>query len=1146
MASGQLLNHLSQLYLVHMMKTCMYPSGFNCESSAVKAIRWQFFILFLSLYGLLIPHTYAGDDSVTSETSASAKTYPKRIIFRNILQNVDIALGEVEAILQDHQGFMWLGGRNALLRYDGYEFFSVPAADAQDPAITSPLTQVLELFEDSRKDMWAATRSGLYKYDRDREIFIPQRDNTGATKLWEVMYTLAESPDGDILVGSSAGMLIINPKTMAITQIIHDPANPNGLPGNNVNDIVVDHGTIWLGLDEGLVKLDWSTGETMLILPDPANPQSQPHNRIKVMARDHGGDMWLGTDNGLYKYNPATSSFKHYQHDPKDLTSVADNITRQIYVDNRGWVWTGSDGGGISLFDEQNNNFIRFSHHESNQGDLSSNTIRSIYSDKIGDMWIGTYPSGVNFYDRSTNAISVYRKSFDLGTGLLSSNVEAVEEDKEGNLWIGAGGVTRFYRKDNTFGHYSVSSDLQARAPTTSFINGVIDSDGEARFSSWGHGILFYNAKKDIFEALPADPTLTQRGEKSSTKLNDQMIWSVYEDKRKDLWIATHSNGLTKFDKKTGLYTFFPHDKNDLTSVSCPLVWTTFEDSKGRFWVGTAYGLNLMDRDKGTFKRYPPNQGDNGLVNGSVLTIWEDQRGRLWFGTDGGLHLYHPETDKFSMYGTKDGFLDQGIRAIISDSDGNLWIGTNNGIVMFNPDTHVVKNYTRHNGELIGGIATGAGLVSQRGEMIFGSRNGLFIINPKQILTNTEAPAVAVTDFRIFTQKVAVDGVDKILKKVINQTKDVTLDYTKSMIGFTFAALNYRDPDKNQFAYKLEGFDDDWREVGNQRAALYTNLPAGKYSFKVKASNNDGVWNTQGQNITLTILPPPWKTWWAYCIYVLMILSVALLFIYSQRRKVLDERKTNRKLEVKVAERTAELENKNKELEHAYAQLEDISLSDPLTGLSNRRYLQKLMPMDIAKVQREYDNKLANRPVKKASLDLTFFILDVDFFKSVNDLHGHSAGDSLLVQISEVLTNICRESDCVIRWGGEEFIIVSRFADRDEAPLMAERIRKAVEQYDFKLADDSILHKTCSIGFACFPFLRNQPMELSWEQVIDVADHALYVAKKSGRNRSVGLAANLITPEIQLHKKIIGNLNELVENNELTVLSENSDELIWD
>ncbi len=220
-------------------------------------------------------------------------------------------------------------------------------------------------------------------------------------------------------------------------------------------------------------------------------------------------------------------------------------------------------------------------------------------------------------------------------------------------------------------------------------------------------------------------------------------------------------------------------------------------------------------------------------------------------------------------------------------------------------------------------------------------------------------------------------------------------------------------------------------------------------------------------------------------------------------------------------------------------------MSDPLTGLSNRRYLQKIMPMDIAKVQREYDNKFSAVPRKTQSPDLTFFILDVDYFKSVNDVYGHTAGDQLLIQLSNLLTRICRESDCVVRWGGEEFLIVSRFADREEAPLMAERIRKSMEKHDFTLPDGRVLKKTCSIGYACFPFLPNSPMELSWEQVIDIADRALYAAKKSGRNRSVGLVANLNTPPAMLHQRLGGALKEMISNNELTVLSNEGAELDW-
>lgn len=611
--------------------------------------------------------------------------------------------------------------------------------------------------------------------------------------------------------------------------------------------------------------------------------------------------------------------------------------------------------------------------------------------------------------------------------------------------------------------------------------------------------------------------------------------------------MSTHFNGITKFDKKTGIYRFYPHDAHNNDTVSCPVVWTSFEDSHGRFWVGTAYGLNLMDREKGTFKRYLPTaESAKGLVNGSILSIAEDRKGRVWFGTDMGLHLYHPDSDSFTVYNTKDGFVDQGIRAILEDNSGNLWLGTNNGIVMFNPDTRVVRNFVRYNGEMIGGTSTGAATATRNGELAFGTRNGLYIIDPAKVAVNRKLPPVVLTDFRIFTQKIPVNGPEKILTKAISQTEKITLDYTKSMISFSFAALNFREPEKNQYAYKLEGFDNDWRYLATQRTALYTNLPAGTYEFKVKASNNDGVWNEEGRRITLVILPPPWKTWWAYCLYALLVLALLMWFVYSQHKEVLRERQTSRELEIKVAERTAELSSKNNELEEAYAQLEAISLSDPLTGLSNRRYLQKLMPMDIAKVQREYEEKISGLRGEKSSLDLTFFILDVDHFKSVNDVHGHAAGDQLLIEFSTLLIQACRESDCVVRWGGEEFLIVSRFIDRSEAPLVAERIRSSVAQHEFALPNGERLHKTCSIGFACFPFLHDRPMALSWEQVIDIADQALYAAKRSGRNRCVGIAANANTTEAMLHQRISRNLKGMIKNHELSVIAQQTDDLVWD
>lgn len=1086
--------------------------------------------------------------NVCAQTTSDHTDYPKKIHFRNIMQNQDIALGEVEAILQDYQGFMWLGGRNALLRYDGYEFLPIPAAkDPADLSQTEAVNQVLELLEDKNQNLWAATRSGLYRYDRNHEILVPVKLSDDITPAGGAVNALAESLTGDILIGSANGFCILNPATGKLEFLNQQTQT---LPSNLVNDIVVDKaGNAWLGLETGLAQLDLATRNIKLYIPNPANPKSALENSLRTIAIDNAGQVWAGGDNGIYRLDRNTLQFTHYQHDPNNPGSLGNNFSRQLFIDHNGWVWSGSDGAGISLYDATNDSWIHFDRGDGGSGKLVSNTIRRIYEDRIGDLWIGTYPSGVHIYDRSSTAIKVYQKSANITQGPLDNNVEAIVEDKNGHFWIGSGGISRFDAATDTFTHYRPDTGADARVATTAILNGTTDSYGDLLFGTWGAAVQKYNPATDRFDTIPVDPDQSKRGEKTGNKLNDLMVWNVSEDHQQNLWISTHFNGLTKYDRKTGRYHFYPHDENNPASLSSAVAWVSYEDSKGRFWIGTAYGLNLMDREQETFKRYIPDaENPRSLANGSVLSIHEDKKGRIWFGTDMGLHLYHPETDDFNHYDTSNGFADQGIRAIIEDHFGNLWLGTNNGIVRFNPDTLAVKNYTRFNGELIGGIATGAALATRSGSMAFGSRNGLYFFDVDRLENhrNNVTPAIAITDFRLFTQKVAINGPDKLLTRSINQTKSVTLDYTQSMISFSFAALNYRDPEKNAYAYMLEGFDDKWREVGNQRTALYTNLPAGKYQFRVKASNNDGIWNEQGHSIQLIVLPPPWKTWWAYSIYAAIIIGLLLLFMRNQNQKVVAARNISRELEQKVAERTAELQNKNGELENAYAQLEAISLSDPLTGLNNRRYLQKLIPMDIAKVQREHIPPIPNRPQRKSSRDLTFFILDVDFFKSVNDQHGHSAGDQLLIQLSELLTRICRESDCVVRWGGEEFLIVSRFADRDEAPLMAERIRKSIEQYDFTLPDGGILKKTCSMGFASFPFIQSQPMALSWEQVIDIADQALYAAKKSGRNRSVGLVANHNTSVDSLHQRIASDVKAMIDKSELGVIADDADQLIWD
>lgn len=1072
--------------------------------------------------------------------------YPQKISFQDVMEDQDIALGEVEAIIQDHEGFIWLGGRNDLLRFDGRTYSSVLAEDYHNQSQAHPLRHVQEMLNDQQNRLWAAGHLGLHRYDSDRELFIsiklPQ-ENPNSDQP-QTINALAETPSGHILAGAGNGLYVLNSATVPIIVLRNHAPKTNSLPSKTILDILVDqHGTIWLGMNEGLVKLKKDFDGYTLIIPYPNNSQSFSHNAVHTIAEDHQGNIWFGTNYGVYRLNPKTGEKVHYIHDPSDPLSLANDITRHIVVDHQGWVWVGSDQGGISLYNATENHFVRFQHQEGKQGSLTSNTIRHIYEDRSKNLWVGTYPSGVNFYDRSSAAITHIAKDTDLNKGLLKNSVEALEVDNYGNLWIGAGGITKYNLSSREFFHYQ-HAEGNTGTPSNSILNGCIDSQGNIYFGSWGHGILQYKEEEDRFVALPADTTLVQKGISQSHLLNDKMVWSVYEDSQNTLWISTHFNGLTRYDKKTGLYDFFPPDDKNPTAISNPVTWGTFEDSSGRFWVGTSRGLNLMDRQTGTFKVYLPDTRDpNSLANASILSIFEDHKNRLWFGTDAGLHLFQPDSDDFLIFNSSNGFLDEAIRAITEDHLGNLWLGTNNGITLFNPDTLKVRNFSRHNGKTIGGVATGAGIALPDGKVAFGARSGVYIFDTAKLTLESKGPPVVFTEFRLFTKKVGINDSHNILSRALNQTETITLNHTHSMISIGFSALSYREPDKNQYAYKLEGFDENWRQAVNQRDAIYTNLPAGKYIFHVKASNSDGVWNHQGRQINLHVLPPPWLSWWAYLLYTSLVLLSVTLFIRQQHNRVHRQRAINKLLEAKVEERTIELKNKNQELETAYNQLERISTSDPLTGLYNRRHLQHLIPLDAAKIQRIYRKDI--HPNTKADLGLTFFILDIDFFKPVNDQFGHGAGDQLLIQISQRLTATCQASDCIVRWGGEEFLIVSRYEKRSEALTMAERLRHCIEASNFEMPNGNSIQKTCSIGFASYPFIEHDVNMITWEQVVDIADRALYAAKKSGRNRSVGLSATANT-QASTVQSLNSCAKDIIAQHEIAVLGPQDPPLLWD
>ena len=512
-----------------------------------------------------------------------------------------------------------------------------------------------------------------------------------------------------------------------------------------------------------------------------------------------------------------------------------------------------------------------------------------------------------------------------------------------------------------------------------------------------------------------------------------------------------------------------------------------------------------------------------------MRAVFEDSKNRLWVGTNGGgLNLFDYVSETFKAVTESDGLPSNIIQAIVEDNDGNLWLATNNGITRYNHDTGEISTYDKNYGLQGNEFNVGSAYKARNGDLIFGGLDGYTRFNPRDIQENSIIPPVVFTDIEILNQPVAIEPSGSLEKSIV-VAEQIHLNYLQNILTLKFAALNYRNSENNVYAYKLEGFDKDWYSVGQKRSATYTNLDAGTYTFKVRAANNEGVWNELGKELKIIVTPPPWKTWWAYSLYALLVLGVIFTYVSYQTR-------INRLLEEKVRDRTAELEAANEKLEA-------VSLSDPLTGLGNRRFLEKFISADIAQISRKHrDWQSDGNYGEPNDCDVAFYLIDVDHFKSVNDTYGHSVGDKVLITIANLLKDINRESSYVIRWGGEEFLLVSRFVDRHHTDKLADRILDAVRKTKFEMSDGRQLNLTCSIGFSILPYSDDENHIVDWKRTIDVADIALYAAKNSGRNGWVG--TNISKRTIQSPEEF----HELVRQGKVTVYSSfgSGTKLVWE
>ncbi|MCJ8318156.1 MAG: ATP-binding protein, partial [Colwellia sp.] len=449
------------------------------------------------------------------------------------------------------------------------------------------------------------------------------------------------------------------------------------------------------------------------------------------------------------------------------------------------------------------------------------------------------------------------------------------------------------------------------------------DSQGNIWLGT-GDGLNYFNPKNKLF-------THYRHQASNPNSLSDSNIFSIIEDSQSNLWLGTR-DGLNYFNTKNGQVSHYRHKDNDPNSLSYNTVFSILEDNIGNLWIGTrGGGLNHFNPRTKQFTHYRHQRGDsNTLGNDTIFSIVEDNLGNLWVGTPDGLNYFNKKTEKFKHYTTKNGLPNNVIYRIEEDNQGYIWLSTNQGLSRMDPETETFKNFDAGDGLQSNEFNFGASFKSKSGELYFGGINGFNRFYPENITDDQNPPKVLITEMLLLNESVPIGLLNPTtkneglftLKYVIHETKEITLTHTDNIIAFEFAALHFINPKKNQFSYQLVGWDKDWVSTDyKNRRATYTNLPGGDYTFRVKASNSDGYWNEEGASLQITVLPPPWKTWWAYTGYGLIILSLILTFVRSQRKKVLFERHLNAQLEDKVLARTIELEEKNSEILSTQKQL---------------------------------------------------------------------------------------------------------------------------------------------------------------------------------------------------------------------------------
>ena len=787
----------------------------------------------------------------------------------------------VRCIYKDSRGFMWLGTATGLIRYDGTTLYRYEHGRGSASAI--PDNRINAIVEDGSNNLWIGTAQGLVIYNRELDNFIDVDSIAGNTNHLNNRYITALLADGEgrMWIGThGTGINVYDPKTLTFTYLTGSAGQDNPPPTDYITSLfLVDH-TVWAGTKGGLNL--FNTRE-MRRLPLPVTDQSLASKEITQVNADPAGNMWLTTvDREVIRLTPEGERFRVRKTLLKGhMLKEGEGSIFTLAIDAESNVWIAGENSGLIRIDAKTDAIVRYDAEEGNARKLPTNSIRYVYADNSGILWVGTYNRGAWIIDNQAKKFDAYQRSEFMKAGLQGYNVKALAEDKDGNIWIASdgGGLGKL---DTRTGELRCHEEINGKLGTRYLSAILFDKAGNLWIGTWGRGVYKVNLKS----LEVANYRIESNG------FGDNKVFSLYEDSRKTIWAGSVGSGLFYFDHKSAAFEGLNEQVRPDYIRKSAYVARILEDADNALWVATLFGLYRLDFRYGNMYEvtlYPKNNQPDSIGSYDIQTIYEDTKKNLWFGTgDYGLALLPYGDAVFSHIMKQDGLISNAIRGILEDAAGNMWISSNAGLSKYDPAANTFRNYTKEDGLPSNEFNANACLAGRDGKFYFGSDRGLVAFYPDSIQHNPTQPVVYLTDLKLNNQSVQIGTHGSPLKKHISLTSDIHLPYNQRSFAIDFVAINYGQSSRNQYCYRLEGFDEDWNCVGSGTSATYTNIDPGHYVFLVQASNSDGVSSETPARLEITIHQAPWKTWWAFLLYSVLIFSVIsfLLRVRIERIKI--------------------------------------------------------------------------------------------------------------------------------------------------------------------------------------------------------------------------------------------------------------------